>query len=162
MAYLFNIIYTKQMIDLKEFVKKRTASLPGISCRKLYGLDAFYLREIPFIVISSDEAIIVKVDDFEVQNTLLKIDNVSPWTLNNKAMNNWFLLPDTFNKKKSKLTPVLEMTSKALLHPKKEKVKRKKKSNAQKRTQMRASETVINVDDSPSLFKKIFKFMSKN
>ncbi|OUR96890.1 hypothetical protein A9Q84_11175 [Halobacteriovorax marinus] len=147
------------MSELQEFVKKRTSDFSGISCRKIYGLDAFYLSDIPFIVISSNEQIIVKVDDFEVKKTLLKIPQVSQWILNDKVMENWFLLPDTFNKKKNKLAPILEMTSKALLHPRKEKTKRKKKSKTQNNSDKIAVETVTNVEKNPSFFKRLCNFI---
>ena len=118
------------MSELHEFVKKRTAKFLGISCRTLYGLDAFYLGNKPFVVITSDNQIAIKVDDFEVKNKL-KLLQVKEWTLNDEVMENWFLLPESFNKKKSKLVPVLEMTSKVLLHPKKEKRRNINQNNLQ-------------------------------
>jgi len=145
------------MSELKEFVRKRTAKFSGISCRKLYGLDAFYLRDIPFIVISSNEQIAVKVEDIEIKKTILKIPQVSQWILNDKVMENWFILPNTFNTKKNKLSPILEMTSKVLLHPKKEKKKHRKKSNPQQKP---ALEAVTKVEKKPTFFKRLFKFMN--
>lgn len=147
------------MSELQEFVKKRTANLSGISCRKLYGLDAFYLSNKPFIIISSSDQIVIKVDDFEVKNKL-KIHQAKEWILNDKLMENWFLLPETFNKKKSKLVPILELTSKALLHPKKEKKKNKKKSKMIKtknETLSGSLETISKVDKKLSLFERLFK-----
>ncbi len=144
------------MSELQEFVRKRTASYPGISSRKLYGLDAFYLKNSPFIVITANEQIVVKVDDFEVKKTILNMPEVSKWTLEGKEMENWFLLPDTFNKKKNKLSPILEMTSKVLLKPKKEKKKRKKKSDSHKSKQNNESKTSKNIVKSPSFFKRLF------
>jgi hypothetical protein len=159
-AHLFDFIYTGSMSELQNFVKKRTSNYSGISCRKLYGLDAFYLSDMPFIVISSNEQIIIKVDDFEVKKTMLKTHQASQWTLNDKVMENWFILPGTYNSKKNKLSPILEMTSKALLHPKKEKSKRKKKSNSQKNPPKAALETVTNIEKNHSFFKRMFKFIS--
>lgn len=148
------------MSELHEFVKKRTAKFPGISCRKLYGLDAFYLSEKPFIIISSNEQIAVKVDDFEVTK-YLKTHQITEWILNDQVMENWFLLPETFNKKKNKLIPILEMTSKVLLQPKKEKLKRKKKKNKAKNCSdnlsLEAQSSIKNVDKNPSLLKRLLK-----
>jgi hypothetical protein len=144
------------MSELKEFVKKRTASFSGISSRKLYGLDAFYLNELPFIVITSDEQIVVKVYDSEVKKSLLTIHKASQWSLSNKVMESWFVLPNTFNKKKNKLSPILDITSKALLNPKKIKKKRIKKPK---------NEDMLNtpknvVIASPSFFKRILKLIT--
>ncbi|MFT6603801.1 MAG: TfoX/Sxy family transcriptional regulator of competence genes, partial [Bacteriovoracaceae bacterium] len=85
------------MSELQEFVKKRTASYPGISSRKLYGLEAFYLKNSPFIVITKDDQIVVKVDDFEVKAQLLNMPEVTKWSLDGKDMENWLLLPTSFN-----------------------------------------------------------------
>jgi len=137
------------MSELQEFVKKRTANLKGISNRKLYGLEAFYICDKPFIVITSGEQIVVKVDDFEVKKTILKISQVVNWNLDGKDMENWFLLPDTFNKKKNKLTPILDITSKALLNPKKEKKKFKKKVSIQKTSKK------IDIKKKASIFKRL-------
>jgi len=137
------------MSELQEFVKKRTANLKGISNRKLYGLEAFYISDKPFIVITSGEQIVVKVDDFEVKKTILKISQVVNWNLDGKDMENWFLLPDTFNKKKNKLTPILDITSKALLNPKKEKKKFKKKVSIQKTSKK------IDIKKKASIFKRL-------
>lgn len=147
------------MSELQEFVKKRTAKFSGISCRKLYGLDAFYLSDRPFIIISSTEQIVVKVDDFETKKEL-KNYQVTGWILNDKVMENWFLLPETFNKKKNKLLPILEMTSKVLLHPKKEKKKHKKKGKTKKCSDNITSEAKLstkNMDKGPSFFKRLFQ-----
>jgi len=143
------------MSELLEFVKKRTAKFSGISGRKLYGLDAFYLNDIPFIVITANDQVVVKVEDFEVKKAIVKIPQVTQWTLNDKAMENWFLLPDTFNKKKNKLTPVLDMTSKVLLNPKKEKKKRKNKPNSQKKSIQTKSKPLTSIVKEPSLIKRI-------
>lgn len=154
----YQVIYSAQMSELQEFVKKRTAKYPGISCRKLYGLDAFYLSDRPFIIISSNERIVVKVEDFEAKKEL-KVHQITEWTLNSKVMENWFLLPETFNKKKNKLLPILEMASKVLLHPKKEKKKQSKKSKPKKCSDNIISEaqsSIKNVDKKPSLFKRLF------
>lgn len=142
------------MIELQEFVKKRTASFPGISCRKLYGLDAFYQNNLPFIVISSKQ-IVLKASDFEVKKALINMPEVEKWTLNGKEMADWFLLPESFNKKKNKLDPILEMTSKALLNPKKEKKKRKKKAS-KKPMQEPKSEDCQSSKKKVSLFKRLF------
>ncbi|MFT6070994.1 MAG: TfoX/Sxy family transcriptional regulator of competence genes [Bacteriovoracaceae bacterium] len=120
------------MSELQEFVKKRTASYPGISSRKLYGLEAFYLKNSPFIVITKDDQIVVKVDDFEVKAQLLNMPEVTKWSLDGKDMENWLLLPTSFNKKKNKLSPILEMTSKVLLNPRKQKKKRRSKPKTPK------------------------------
>lgn len=146
------------MSELQKFISKQTAKLSNISSRKIYGLDSFYLRDKAFIVISADEKIVIKVDDFEVRDTLQKKYQATQWLLNDKVMENWFALPETFNKKKSKLTPVLEMTSRALLNPKKEKKKHSKKSKVQKKAPK--VEKAIQVETSPSIFKKLFKFLS--
>ena len=146
--------YTDPMSELQEFVKKRTASFPGISSRKLYGLDAFYQNNLPFIVISSEQ-IVLKASDFEVKKTLLNMPEVIKWTLNGKEMKDWFLLPESFNKKKNKLDPILEMASKALLNPKKEK-KRKKKNGTKKPLEPSKSEIKVNLEKKTSLFKRFF------
>jgi TfoX/Sxy family transcriptional regulator of competence genes len=156
MASLLYFIYTSFMSDLQEFVKKQTAKLAGISIRKLYGLDAFYLSDMPFIVITSNEQIVVKVDDFEVRKTLLGMPQVSEWMLNDKLMENWFLLPDTFNKKKNKLSPILEMTSQVLLRPKKEKKKRKKKSSSQQKNNATDLKKASKIERKTSFFKRLF------
>jgi len=141
------------MSELHEFIKKRTAKFSGISCRKLYGLDAFYISDKPFIIITSDEQVAVKVDDFQVKK-ILKIHQVTDWKLNDKAMDNWFLLPTKFNKKKNKLIPILEMTAKVLLKPKKEKIKRKKKEKTKKGTDNITTKKVVK---KPSLFRRFLK-----
>ncbi|WP_372654327.1 hypothetical protein [Halobacteriovorax sp.] len=146
------------MSDLYQFVKKQSSKLPDISYRTIYGLDAFYLRNKPYIVISSDNRIIVKADDFELKAILKKKYQAEQWVLSDKVMYNWFVLPETFNKKKSKLAPILEISSKALLSPKKEKKQRKKKVKKDK--QIKNVEQEPKVESSPSFFKKLFKFLS--
>lgn len=148
------------MSELKEFVRKQTAKLSGISIRKLYGLDAFYLSDKPFIVIESNQQIVVKVDDFEVKKTIKAMPQVSEWVLNDKVMENWFLLPDTFNKKKNKLSPILEMTSGVLLRPKKEKKKRKKKPSSQNNSGKLTSQAAVKLENKPSFFKRLFKLVT--
>jgi hypothetical protein len=75
-------------------------------------------------------------------------------------MENWFLLPETFNKKKNKLVPILEMTSKVLLNPKKEKKKRKKKEKPQNCSddiRPEAESSIKKADKKPSLLKRLFR-----
>jgi hypothetical protein len=147
------------MSELYEFVKKRTSNFSGISYRKLYGLDAFYLSDKPFIIISATDHVVVKVDDFEVKKSILKIPEVSSWKLNDKVMENWFMLPDTFNKKKNKLSPVLEMTSKVLLTPKKEKKKRKVKAKVQKNVSTNLSIKSKTKTQKVSFINRLIKFI---
>ena len=120
------------MSELQEFIKNRTAKFTGISTRKLYGLEAFYLSEKPYIIISANDEVIVKVDDLETKKELIKHQVSEEWTLNDKAMENWFLIPTKFNNKKNKLVPILEMTSKVLLQPKKKKATNNKVKKAKK------------------------------
>ncbi|MBT4792187.1 MAG: hypothetical protein HON90_11495 [Halobacteriovoraceae bacterium] len=144
------------MSELHEFVIKNMAKFSAVSCRKLYGLEAFYLSNMPFLVISSNEQIVVWVEDFEVKASLLKISQVSQWMLNDKLMENWFVLPKTYNKKKNKLSPILEMTSKVLLNPKKK--KRKAKSHKIKKPVKKNLVKAVIKEKKPSFFKRIFKF----
>ncbi|GEM_PF-5897118 len=146
------------MSELYQFVKKQTSKLSNISCRKVYGLEAFYLRDKPYIVISSDDKVVIKIDDFEVKKIFLEKYQISTWQLNGKAMENWYVLPTTFNKKKSKLAPIIEMSSKALLNPRKEKKTRTKKSKVQKKNTN--IEKAVEIKKSPSIFKKLFKFLN--
>jgi hypothetical protein len=148
------------MSELYEFVKKRTANFSGISCRKLYGLDAFYLNDKPFVVISASDQIVVIVEDFEAKKSILKIPQVTQWKLDENIMDNWYVLPESFNKKKNKLTPILEMTSKVLLKPKKQKKKRKAKPNSKNKELKKPSMKVVNEDTKPSLFGRLFKFFT--
>jgi hypothetical protein len=120
------------MSELQEFIKKRTASFSGISSRKLYGLEAFYLGEKPYIIISANDEVIVKVDDLETKKELKKHQVTTEWTLDDKAMASWFLIPTKFNNKKNKIVPILEITSKILLQPKKKKSKNNKVKKAKK------------------------------
>ncbi len=145
------------MSDLYEFVLKRTANISDITCRKLYGLDAFYISDKPFIVISAKDQIIVKVEDFEVRKSLQKIPNIELWKLGSKIMEDWFVLPETYNKKKNKLSPVIEMTAKVLLNPKKKPKKKKVKSKKIQMTPKRESKVKEDEPFLKKLFKKIFK-----
>lgn len=139
------------MSELQEFIKKRTLNFKGISSRKLYGLEAFYLSDKPFIVITATDQVAIKVDDFETKKEL-KNHQVTEWTLDNKIMENWFLLPRKFNNKKNKLIPILEMTSKVLLQPKKQKTKKNKK----KKTDTSASnDTLKNAVEKPSFLRRL-------
>jgi hypothetical protein len=144
------------MSELKDFITKRTSSFAGISARKLYGLDAFYLSDSPFIVLSGNQDIVIKVEDFETIKLILKIPNTSKWVLNDKIMENWFVLPESFNKKKGKLDPVLEMASKVLLQPKKE--KKKKKINSSKKLHNAPSKKNLQDTRKTSIFKRLFNF----
>lgn len=146
------------MSELYEFITKRTAKISGISYRKLYGLDAFYIENIPFIIISSDEKIVVKIDDFEVKRYILKQYEVSLWVLSGKAMENWFVLPKGLNKKKNKISPILEMTSKVLLNPKKSKKKRIVKPIKSKKKFKKSSIKSLNKEKKSSLLSRLLKF----
>ncbi len=148
------------MSELYEFVKKRTANFSDISYRRLYGLNSVYLGNLPFIVITSHEQIVIKVDDFETRKQILKTPHVSLWVLDGKVMDNWLLLPDTFNKKKNKLSPILEMASKSLQNPKKEKRVNKKKSKTKRKTI--EPDVVVSDDISHSILNRIIKFFNGN
>ena len=147
------------MSELYEFIKKRSANFSDTSYRKLYGLNSIYLGNLPFIVISSTEQIVVKVDDFETRKVILKVPHVIEWVLDDKLMENWLLLPDTFNKKKNKLSPVLEMAYKSFLHPKKEKKVKKKKSKTRGKTIKQ--EVVVSDEKSPSILRRFITFVSR-
>ena len=144
MAYLSLFIYTLPMSELYEFVKKVTKTIPDISYRKLYGLNSFYMSDRPFIVITTNDEIVVRVDDFQMQKTIENIPQIERWILNDKVMDNWYILPEKYNKKKNKLSPILEMTSKVLLRPKKEKKKRIKKVKviADKKEQVKSNSLI--------------------
>jgi len=148
------------MNELKEFLKKCTSKYSGISYRKLYGLDSFYLNDKPFLLITAKNEIVLKIEDFEVRNKL-KVSQIIQWKLDEKIMENWFLLPERFNKKKNKLMPILEMTSTVLLNPKKEKIKRNKKKlskskliNTLSESHNKANEKDIEMTFIKSLFNK--------
>ncbi len=156
------------MSELHNFIKKQTSHFSDISCRKLYGLDSFYLKDSPFILISSDDRVVIKVEDFEVKKKILEIPQATQWKLNDKVMENWFVLPDTFNKKKNKIAPILKMTESVLLNPKnpkKEKKKHKKnhkkkckgKSGLQSKPKKTANNSPKITEEKFSFFKKIFK-----
>lgn len=118
------------MSELQHFVKKLLEKYPAITCRKAYGQDAFYVKEKIFVVIAADDLIAIKVDDFEARKKILAITDIKRWSMNGKPIENWFLLPTTFNKKKNRLAPVLDMTYKAILNPKKQKSTNKKKKRS--------------------------------
>ncbi len=145
------------MSELHDFTKKLTAKYSGISSRKLYGLDAFYLGNKPFIVITADDQVAVKVDDFQVKKDI-KVHQVTDWKLDGKVMENWFLLPEKFNKKKNKLVPIFEMTSKVLLSPRKEKTKLKRKKKPKKAVSAETKSLKKTELKKPSLLKRIFNF----
>jgi hypothetical protein len=151
---------SKEISHLYDFVKKRTATISGISNRKLYGLNALYLSDKPYIIISPEGRVVVKVEDFEVKK-YLETQNITEWKWKSKTMENWFLLPESFNKKKNKLSPILDMTSKVLLNPKKakRKIKNKKKIKKNSLHTNQSSETVKNSNTQPSLFKRILNLL---
>jgi TfoX/Sxy family transcriptional regulator of competence genes len=146
------------MNELYEFIKKRTSHLPSISYRKLYGLDAIYISDFPFIVISSNDHIVVKIDDFIVRDKLLSNSEVSLWKLDGKPMLNWFVIPSRFNNKKNKLDPIFELTSKVLLHPRKKKKVIRNKSKAKKTTEKTIDKNIAETQKDKSLLIKFVNF----
>jgi hypothetical protein len=150
--------YNEQMSELHEFLTKSTSKFSGVSCRKLYGLDSFYLKEKPYIVISSEDEIVIWIDDLETRKTLLNSSQISKWKLNGRVMESWFVLPKSFNKKKNKLFPVLEMTSKVLLNPKKK--KRDSKKNKLKKSAKGSISKVEIKKANLSIFKKIINLFN--
>jgi hypothetical protein len=107
------------MSELQAFVHKLSLAFSNIQPRKTYGLDSFAIRDNVFIMITEDQKIALKVEDFIIREKILKIEGVEKWIYKNKEMENWYLLPPAFNKKKNKLAPILEMIHPTVQAPRK-------------------------------------------
>lgn len=97
------------MSELKKFITKLANRYADTTDRKLYGLDAIYLKEMPFILINGNENIVLKIVRPETIKKILEIKGAAPFKLHGKVIEGWYMLPDTFNKKKNKLMPILDL-----------------------------------------------------
>lgn len=150
------------MSELQQFVKKLTKDFSDITCRKAYGSDSFYVREKIFAVITEDDRVALKVEDYETGLQIQKISGVEDWVLNNKKMEDWYLLPTSFNKKKNRLYPVLEMSYRVVLRPKKKKEKHKHKKKQKPSVVANKSVKAPKIQDKKSsLFSKIKGIFAK-
>ncbi len=122
------------MSELMQFLERDFSKIEEITKRKAYGLDAYYIKEKVFLVIEKDEHLILKVEDYLTKKKIFEIPNVLKWSLNGKVMEDWFKLPQTFNKKKNRLFPILEMVYSSALIPKKKKKMNKKPHKRKART----------------------------
>ncbi|MCK5883097.1 MAG: hypothetical protein KAG61_05365 [Bacteriovoracaceae bacterium] len=117
------------MSELYQFITKITSHFDGISCRKVYGKDAIYYKELPIIVIT-DERVAIKVTALNDLPMLRPI--VTQWVLDENPMDDWYLLPASFNKKKNKLIPAIEQVIELIQRPKiKNRIRKKKKKKTQ-------------------------------
>ncbi|MBL6988238.1 MAG: hypothetical protein ISR65_00580 [Bacteriovoracaceae bacterium] len=109
------------MSEVQLFIKKLTEKYGDVTARKAYGLDSFYVKEKIFVVITKDDKIALKVEDYSSQQKISQVRGIEKWRLNDKEMKDWLVLPTFYNKKKNKLSPILEMVHTTAIRPKKQK-----------------------------------------
>ena len=104
-AFLPTLCYTAGMNELHQLLSKLSSSLPSITERKLYGRVAFYYKETALVVIDG-ERLALHIEKIDQLPSLKQA--VTPWQLDGRPMNHWYLLPSSYNKKKNKVLPAIE------------------------------------------------------
>ncbi len=143
------------MNELYQFITKVTSQFNSITARKLYGKEAIYYKENPIVIIS-DERVIVRIPSLDRFPNLKAV--AEKWSLNDKVMDDWYLLPSSFNKKRNKLIPALEQVIEATKKPKANNPKKTKK----KRPSSKKAPTVVTKkEESKSGFQKFLSLFKK-
>lgn len=144
------------MDNLKSFIQKNLQKHSKITTRKLYGLNAFYQGEKPFILITNDLVIAIFIQNDELKS---KYSSNRPLLINDKLMPNWYLIPTTHNKKKNKLSPIFDEVLLYLNRPTSKKKKKKKIQKVNKQVSNEQVEKVVVTKE--SLFNKIINIFTK-
>jgi hypothetical protein len=133
--------------ELYNFLKKTTSHLNSVSYRSIYGLDSVFTKDKAFLLVTKDNRIAIYIENeifFKKRIESVKLDEL---TIDNKVMDHWFLVPETFNKKKNKLIPLIDSAHEALFI----KNKRNNKKNKSKQMRKKAAKKPANTDTQSSL-----------
>lgn len=110
---------------LKTLLETACQGLPDVTWRRMFGCDAVFARGHIFGLVWKKDRIGLKYSDQKPHQTLLSMPGAEPWSIGNKTMSAWVLIPESFHDDEEQL---LEWVKKAhMLAHKQEIVKKKKR-----------------------------------
>lgn len=115
------------MSELYSFLKKTTSHLGNVTHRTAYGLDAIFVKDKAFILVTKDNEIALRIEDLDFLAKRRESIELKQFELHNKPISHWYLVPTSFNKKKNRLIPLIDLSFDSLFNKKQKKKKISKK-----------------------------------
>mgnify|MGYP003689978987 CR=1 FL=1 len=143
------------MKELYQFVKKSTTHLQDVTYRVSFGLDAVFISNKAFILISENEQIVIRIENLNFLTKIRASHDMPILILNGKEMEHWYLIPRSFNKKKNKLIPFINSAHTALFDKRKIKKKVKKTNEKYKAPRVSFDRDIISDNKKINLIDKI-------
>jgi TfoX/Sxy family transcriptional regulator of competence genes len=82
---------------LQSLLDESSASLPGVTYRRMFGCHAAFANGAVYGLIWKTGRIALKFPDPETRQTLLSMPGAEPWTAGTKTMREWVLVPESFH-----------------------------------------------------------------
>lgn len=92
------------LIDLVEEI---TAALPDVSRRRMFGCDAYFAGDRIFVLLWKTGRIGLKLPDPTAHAELAAIPGSEPWSIGEKTMSTWTLVPESWHDEPELLHPWL-------------------------------------------------------
>ena len=118
------------MTELYTFLKKSTSHLQNVTYRKAYGLEAVYIKEKAFLLVTKEDEVALRIEDVDFLNKRRESIIMNQLYLHDKPMANWYLVPKKYNKKKNRLIPLIDSSYACLFKAKKKRKASKKIKSA--------------------------------
>jgi TfoX/Sxy family transcriptional regulator of competence genes len=90
---------------LNELVEDATRGLPGIARKRMFGCDAYFVRDTIFAMIWKDGRIGLKLREPAAYAELMALEGSEPWVPGAAKMSSWVLVPEEFHDDLEALTP---------------------------------------------------------
>jgi TfoX/Sxy family transcriptional regulator of competence genes len=82
---------------LKALFEEATRELSDVSPRRMFGCDAFFVRDQIFGLIWKEGRIGVRLPDEEAYAEAMRMNGAAPWKAGKMIMSHWVLVPESFH-----------------------------------------------------------------
>lgn len=93
--------YTGDMGDqaafLRGLLEDSVEGWPEVSWRRMFGCDAVFARGHIFGLVWKKDRLGLKIPDAAAYQALLDLPGAEPWTIGDKTMSRWVLVPESFH-----------------------------------------------------------------
>ena len=146
------------MSELYNFLKKTTSHLDNVTYRNAYGLDAVFVKDKAFLLITKDNEIALRIEDRDLLTKRRESIDLKGLALHDKSMEHWYLIPTSYNKKKNRLVPLIDSAYLSLFKQRQKKRTNKKKKQNKKVTTNQDNASSKNRNQKVGLLGKIISF----
>lgn len=89
---------------LKSLLEEASHSLQDVTWKRMFGCDAAFAKGHIYGLIWKTGRIGLRFPTKELFSQALALDGAEPWTIGEKTMSHWVLMPETFHDQEERLT----------------------------------------------------------